>query len=223
MRVEHEDQRGGAWPYVAAWDVRRGVVMGRCAPSTGIEPCGRGDAHVMKREPARLARRVCWVVDTGSSHRGDAAARRLAPPKVMVGHPPGPASGLHPVELACSLMQRTGLTPNACASLEDVAPRWRRYEALSTQPPRPFAWQFTRAKRAECLTRLEARGARVDQGPVVPERPHTNQGKPVAAYPYKHFCNGALRVHNDRIEYRRDLRRWALASTIAIGCLTSYL
>ena len=29
-RVEHEYQRGGALQYLAAWDVQRGMVMGRC-------------------------------------------------------------------------------------------------------------------------------------------------------------------------------------------------
>jgi hypothetical protein len=50
-RVDHEDQRGGAWPYVAAWDVRRGGVMGRWEPSPGLEPCGRVLAPVMARAP----------------------------------------------------------------------------------------------------------------------------------------------------------------------------
>src|SRR5712692_7550311 len=41
VRVEHEYERGGALQYLAAWDVRRGYVMGRCEPTTGIEPFGR--------------------------------------------------------------------------------------------------------------------------------------------------------------------------------------
>jgi hypothetical protein len=52
--------------------------MGRCEPSTGIEPFGRLVAQLMERESYSLARRVFWVVDNGSSHRGYAAARRLA-------------------------------------------------------------------------------------------------------------------------------------------------
>ena len=38
MRVEHEYERGGALQYLAVWDVRRGLVMGRCEPAPGIEP-----------------------------------------------------------------------------------------------------------------------------------------------------------------------------------------
>ena len=40
-RIENEDERGGALQYLAAWDVRRGYVMGRGEPATGIEPFGR--------------------------------------------------------------------------------------------------------------------------------------------------------------------------------------
>jgi hypothetical protein len=39
-RIESEYERGGALQYLAAWDVRRGYVVGRCEPTTGIEPFG---------------------------------------------------------------------------------------------------------------------------------------------------------------------------------------
>jgi hypothetical protein len=38
MRVEHEYERGGAWPYSAALDVHRTKVFGRCEATTGIAP-----------------------------------------------------------------------------------------------------------------------------------------------------------------------------------------
>ncbi len=41
MRVEHEYQRGGALQYLAAWDVQRAKLFGRCEPTTGIVPFGR--------------------------------------------------------------------------------------------------------------------------------------------------------------------------------------
>lgn len=50
-RVEHDDGRGGALQDLAAWDVRRGSVMGRCEPKTGIVPFGRWVAQVMERAP----------------------------------------------------------------------------------------------------------------------------------------------------------------------------
>ncbi|EQD73241.1 ISRSO5-transposase transposase, partial [mine drainage metagenome] len=78
MRVEFEYKRGGALQYLAAWDVHRAKVFGRCEPSTGIEPFSRLVDQVMTTEPYASARRVFWVVDNGSSHRGSAACERLS-------------------------------------------------------------------------------------------------------------------------------------------------
>ena len=77
MRVEHEYQRRGALAYLAAWDVHHARLFGRCEPSTGIEPFGRLVAQVMTVEPYASAERVFWVVDNGSSHRGQASIQRL--------------------------------------------------------------------------------------------------------------------------------------------------
>ncbi|MHB8288593.1 MAG: transposase [Acidimicrobiales bacterium] len=66
-----------ALQYLAAWDVHRAKVFGRCEPATGIEPFGRLVEQVMTTEPYASARRVFWVVDNGSSHRGDVACERL--------------------------------------------------------------------------------------------------------------------------------------------------
>jgi len=41
MRVEHEYVRGGAWAYLAALDVHRAKVFGRCEATTGIAPFER--------------------------------------------------------------------------------------------------------------------------------------------------------------------------------------
>jgi hypothetical protein len=38
LRVEHEYPRAGAWTYLAAWDVHRARVFGRCEAKTGIAP-----------------------------------------------------------------------------------------------------------------------------------------------------------------------------------------
>ncbi len=38
MRVEHEYQRKGALAYLAAWDVHRAKIFGRCERKTGIKP-----------------------------------------------------------------------------------------------------------------------------------------------------------------------------------------
>ena len=41
MKVEHEYQRCGAWAYLAALDVHRGKLFGRCEAQTGIVPFDR--------------------------------------------------------------------------------------------------------------------------------------------------------------------------------------
>ena len=158
MRVEHEYERGGALQYLAAWDVRRGLVMGRCEPATGIEPFGRLVTQVMEQKPYRRAKRVFWIVDNGPSHRGEAAVRRLAQAyaNLLVVHTPVHASWLNQVEIYFSIVQRKVLTPNDFTSLAEVEQRLLLYEELSNHQPRPFAWKFTRDKLVAFLHRLHA-------------------------------------------------------------------
>ena len=157
-RVEFEYDRGGALQYLAAWDVRRGYVMGRCEARTGIEPFGLLVDQVMEQEPYRSAERVFWIVDNGSSHRGQASAERLtqAYPQAILVHTPVHASWLNQVEIYFSLVQRKVLTPNDFASLAEVERRLRLYEELSNQRPCPFNWKFDRAKLIQFLERIEA-------------------------------------------------------------------
>jgi DDE superfamily endonuclease len=160
-RVEPEYERGGALQYLAAWDVQEGLVMGRCEATTGIAPFGRLVAQVMERPEYRLAARVFWVVDNGSSHRGEAAKRRLvqAYPNAILVHTPVHASWLNQVEIYFSLVQRKVLTPNDFADLAAVEQRLRLYEELTNRSPRPFAWQFDRTKLKAFLKRLAAHEA----------------------------------------------------------------
>jgi hypothetical protein len=70
MRIEHEYDRGGALTYLAAYDVHRAHVIGLCSDTTGIDPFTELVDEVMTQEPYASAKRVFWVVDNGSSHRG---------------------------------------------------------------------------------------------------------------------------------------------------------
>ncbi len=160
-RIEFEYDRGGALQYLAGWDVRRGYVMGRCEASTGIEPFGRLVAQVMEQEPYQSAQRVFWVVDNGSSHRGEVSVNRLvkAYPKAILVHTPVHASWLNQVEIYFSKIQRKVLTPNDFASLSEVAQRLRLYEELTNKNPRPFNWKFDRAKLTRFLERLQEKEA----------------------------------------------------------------
>jgi len=181
-RIEHEYERGGALQYLAAWDVRRGLVMGRCEPSTGIEPFGRLVAQVMEHPPYRRAKRVFWIVDNGSSHRGTAAVRRLAQAyaNLIVVHTPVHASWLNQVEIYFSIVQRKVLTPNDFGSLEEVEQRLRLYEALSNSQPHPFEWKFTRGKLEEFLTRLYVHET-IGSSSAVPQGPPDSEQRQLLA------------------------------------------
>jgi DDE superfamily endonuclease len=158
-RIEHEYERGGALQYLAAWDIQEGMVMGRCEATTGIEPFGRLVEQVMRQPAYARAARVFWVVDNGSSHRGEASARRLvqAYPNAVLVHTPVHASWLNQVEIYFSIVQRKVLTPNDCTSLAAVEQRLRLYEELTNRSPRPFDWRFDRRKLTAFLRRLEAK------------------------------------------------------------------
>ena len=89
-RVEHEYRRTGALQYLAALDVRLGVIFGRCEAKSGKAAFARLVEQVMSLEPYRSAPRVFWIVDNGSSHRGAkaAAARQQLHPNLVLVHPP---------------------------------------------------------------------------------------------------------------------------------------
>jgi hypothetical protein len=155
-RIEFEYERGGALQYLAAWDVRRGYIMGRCESTTGIDPFGHLVTQVMEQEPYRSANRVFWVVDNGSSHRGEASIKRLGKSYTtgILVHTPVHASWLNQVEIYFSKIQRKVLTPNDFASLAEVEERLQLYEELTNKNPRPFNWKFDRAKLTRFLDRV---------------------------------------------------------------------
>jgi hypothetical protein len=156
-QVEFEYERRGAVQYLAAWDVRRGLVFGRCEAHTGCEPFGRLVEQVMSQAPYRSAARVFWIVDNGSSQRGAAASRRLqgAYRNLILVHLPLHVSWLNQIEIYFSIIQRKVLTPNDFADCTAVADRLRAFEQRTNAAPRPFAWRFT---RAEFERRLHERG-----------------------------------------------------------------
>ena len=157
MRVEHEYQRGGALAYLAAWDVHQARLFGRCEPSTGIEPFGRLVAQVMTTEPYASARRVFWVVDNGSSHRGQASIQRLEGewPNLRLVHLPIHASWLNQVEIYFSVIQRKVLSPNDFTDLGEVRQRLLGFQRRYEQTAVPFDWRFTRADLDDLLRRLD--------------------------------------------------------------------
>ena len=137
MRVEHEYERGGALAYLAAWDTHRGKVFGRCEPTTGIAPFARLVEQVMTIEPYASARRVFWVVDNGSSHRGRASIDRMAKAwsTATLVHTPVHASWLNQCEIYFSVVQRKVITPTTSTTWPRSTTAWRPSRSATTSPP----------------------------------------------------------------------------------------
>jgi transposase len=157
MRVNHEYERGGALAYLVAYDVHQAHVFGSCAPSTGIVPFMALVEQVMTQQPYASAKRVFWVVDNGSSHRGQAAIDRLArrfPNAVMV-HTPIHASWLNQAEIYFSVVQRKVVSPNDFTNLDDVEHRLAAFEKRYNATAKPFQWKFTRADLHDLLDRID--------------------------------------------------------------------
>jgi len=157
MKVEHEYQRGGALAYLAAWDVHQARLLGRCEPSTGIQPFGRLVEQVMTVEPYASATRVFWILDNGSAHRGQASVDRLqgAWPNLRLVHLPVHASWLNQIEIYFSVVQRKVLTPNDFLDLAEVEQRLLGFQRRYQQAAVPFDWRFTRADLEQLLRRLD--------------------------------------------------------------------
>lgn len=158
MRVEHEYERCGAWAYFAAWDVRQARVFGRCEETTGIDGFLRLVDQVMSRQPYRTARRVFWIMDNGSSHRGDKSDVRLRArwPNIVPVHTPVHASWLNQVEVYFSIVQRKVLDPNDFTSIEEVRDRLLDFERHYAAAAKPFKWKYTRQDLNDLLAKLRA-------------------------------------------------------------------
>ena len=99
LRVNHTYARRGAIAYLAAYDVGHARAFGRCEDTTGIEAFEPLVTQVMSQQPYASAERVFWIVENGSSHRGQAAIDRLAAqyPNAIMVHTPVHASWLNQV------------------------------------------------------------------------------------------------------------------------------
>lgn len=158
MRVEHEYDRLGAWAYLAAWDVRRARVYGRCERSSNIAAFDRLVAQVMSQRPYRHAPRVFWIMDNGTVHRGARCIARLQRrwPNLIPVHTPVHASWLNQVEIYFSVVQRKALTPNDFGSLNDLKQRLLAFQERYQQAAQPFQWRYTRRDLRRLMLKLNA-------------------------------------------------------------------
>jgi hypothetical protein len=99
---------------------------------------------------------VFWIVDNGSSHRGQASCNRLsqAYPNATLLHTPVHASWLNQIEIYFSIVQRKVLTPNDFRSLAEVEDRLLAFGDYYMLHAKPFDWKFNRQKLNDFTTRL---------------------------------------------------------------------
>lgn len=116
-------------------------------PPPGFAPFTALVTKVMTAEPYASARRVFWIVDNGSSHRGWTAADRLtaAYPNAVMVHLPVHASWLNQIEIYFSILTRKALPGESFDNLDALAQRIQQFEHRYNQTARPFRWRYTRA------------------------------------------------------------------------------
>jgi hypothetical protein len=167
MKVEHEYERRGALTYLAALDVHRAKLFGHCQTQSGILAFDQLVDRVMTQPPYSQARRVFWIVDNGSSHRGLSSVQRLQQryPRLQLIHGPVHGSWLNQIEVYFSIIQRKVLTPNDFQSLDEVAHALWQFERHFEMIGRPFQWKFTREDLDNLLTKL-----------AIPKTPDLTQG-----------------------------------------------
>lgn len=194
MRVEHEYSRAGAWAYFAAWDVHRAKIFGRCEAKSGIEPFDRLVDQVMSQAPYRTANRVFWIIDNGSSHRGQPFAERLQKkcPNAIAVHLPIHASWLNQIEIYFAIVQRKALTPNDFPHLQAAEKRLLDFQIRYQEVARPFSWKFTRKDLKDKLKLVSERIIEQHQpvtvtyqAPIIENFPFWDQGRePSLVYAY---------------------------------------
>jgi hypothetical protein len=158
MRVSSDYRRHGTCVYLAAWDVHRARLFGRVDAKLSIPAFDALVASVMARRPYCTARRVFWIVDNGTVHRGDRAIKRLHArwPNLVLVHLPVHASWLNQIEIYFSILQRKALAPADFRSLSAATDRILRFQVHFQATARPFQWRFTRRDLAHLMARCSS-------------------------------------------------------------------
>jgi hypothetical protein len=158
QRVEFEYERRGTVAYHAAWDVFRGRIFGRVAPTTCIATFNQLIDWVMIQAPYPTAGRVFWITDSGSAHHRNTFPARL---QSMYAHAvavplPVHASWLNQIELYFSIVQRKVLTPLEVADQATLTKRLLDFQDYYQEVAKPFSWKFTSADLKKRLQALQA-------------------------------------------------------------------
>ena len=107
-----------------------------------------------------------WIVDNGSSHRGQAAIDRLAEqhPNAIIVH----ASWMNQIEIYFSIVQRKVLSPNDFPDIDAVCARLSAFENRDDQTAQPFKWKFTTTDLPELLASLDNHKPEPNYDPAQP-------------------------------------------------------
>jgi hypothetical protein len=145
-RIESEYERQGAIQYLAALDIHRMKIFGRCEPKNNKAAFWRLVDDVMTCEPYASANRVFWIVDNGSSHRGKKAVKELKEryANLILIHTPVHASWLNQIEIYFSIVQRKVLTPNYYNNTHEIVENILAFQEYYMKNGKPFTWRFTR-------------------------------------------------------------------------------
>lgn len=145
-RIENEYKRQGAVQYLAALDVHHMKLFGRCEPKNNKAAFWRLVDDVMACEPYASANRVFWIVDNGSSHRGEKSVKELNErySNLILVHTPVHASWLNQIEIYFSILQRKVLTPNYYNNTDELKTNILAFQEYYMKHGKPFNWRFTR-------------------------------------------------------------------------------
>lgn len=157
IRVESEYKRHGTCAYLAAWDVHHARLFGEVVERISISAFDALVARVIEQAPYCNARRVFWIVDNGTIHRGQRSIERLQAqwPNLSLIHLPIHASWLNQIEIHFSILQRKALMPADFSSVDAAAERILGFEQHYQEIDRPFEWRFTRRDLARLLSRSD--------------------------------------------------------------------
>jgi hypothetical protein len=110
----------------------------------------------VRQPPYNQDRRVFWIMDNGSSHRGARCVARLRAkyPRLVPVHGPIHAIWRNQIEIHFSIVQRKVLTPNDFPTLAAVKQRLLAFQTRYEATAQPFAWKFTRDDLARLLNKF---------------------------------------------------------------------
>ena len=111
------------------------------------------------QEPYKSARRVFWIMDNCSAHRGQKAANRLRDkwPNASLIHTPIHVSWLNQVEIYFSIVERKVLTPNDFSSLQELEQRLLAFQSHYERSASPFNWTCTRRDLNALLAKIDVK------------------------------------------------------------------